>query len=542
MTVLDKVAEADLTPEVCNAITDRLNFRNDVLEMLMQHANCVNPPRSFFTFMQDYLSGMQKSHTLGNEVPEAFSTKLQRRLASTVPPRPMVTVSMNQVWSFWKNMLDDCRDVFTVHDAIHSQDLWTAYQIFAYSLPQPSTYPRALLQTFLTRDGLVTSRVSLRQFLEEDLQSLTLPASQLLTLNGDLYGKVCYGDDTVIECMQNFTDRFEHNFSNLYRTLCLNNCRIRRTSCQALLEWDNLQGQVEEIDSIIQDLGYEVPTNHLVGSSPTHSFSLSSWVYHHKLIVLRLTIQMGFGLATYAPDELAGMYWYLSHICDTHLGHLERISHFVTEKDTTIKQSRVGVKVKEKSIVECKHALERLYREYAWVKATQLLAGVLHGIFVLLQRTDIYTRKGPLYSSDLMRHEIRMKPFMGLSIPEPVGHQDFQMHVNMDGITTEGLLEQITHDCVEAKKAWESVSKTTWNVFPKSTAQVEESVLDQRWKADVKDCLKATIAASLCVLTLKKGLKSEEWQKKARKEVKLPDVGEKGRWHQWWILPLLPSP
>lgn len=508
----------------------------------MQHTSCISPPRSFFTSIQEYLIAMQKSHTLGKQVPEAFSTKLQRRLASTVPPRPMVTVSMDQAWSFWRNMLNDCRDVFTVHEAAHSQDLWTAHQIFAHSSPQPSTYPRALLQSFLTRDGLVTSRISLRAFLEEDLQSLTLPASQLLQAGANVYGKICYGDRTVTECMQNFTDRFEHNFNNLYRTLCLNSCRIRRTSCQALLEWDNLQGQVEEIDSIIQDLGYETPTIYLVGSPLTFSFSLSSWVYHHKLNVMRLTIQMGFGLAVYAADELAGMYWYLSNICDVHLSHLERISHFVTEKDTGIKQSRTDPKMKEKGIAECKRALERLYREYAWVKATQSLAGVTHGIFVLLHRVGIITRKGPLYSSDSMRHDIRMKPFLGLSIPEPIGDQDFQTQVDMDNVTTEDLLHQITVACAESKKAWEAVTKTTWNVFPKSENSEEDSVLDKRWKADVKDCLKATIAATLCVVTLKKGLKSETWKEKAQQEVKLPEVGEKGRWHQWWILPVLPSP
>lgn len=540
--MIDLIVIADLTPELSDAIVTRLQFRNDVLGMLMKHADSVSPPESFFDSMQNRLSFIQKGHGLGKEVPEAFSTKLQRRLASTVPPRPMVTVSMDQVWTFWRNMLNDCQDVFAMHEAAHSQDLWTAHQIFAHSSPQPSTYPRALLQSFLTRNGLVTSRISLRHFLEEDLQSLTLPASQLLHISGNEYGKACYSDQKVIECMQNFTDRFEHNFNNLYRTLCLNGCRIRRTCCQALLEWDNLQGQVEEIDSIVQDLGHEKPMIYLVGSPPTFSFGLSSWVYHHKLNIMRLTVQMGFALAIYAPEELAGMYWYLSNVCDVHLSHLERISHFVTEKDISIKHSGWNAKTKEKGVTECKHALERLYREYAWVKATQLLAGATHGIFVLLQRIGIFVRKGPLYSSDFMRHEIRMKPFLVLSIPEPVGHQDFSMEVDLQHLTSEDLLDQITSACSEAKRAWEGVSRTTWNVFPKVANSKEDSVLDRRWKADVNDCLKATIAASLCVVTLKKGIRDEAWKTKARKEVRLPDVGEKGRWHQWWMLPVLPPP
>ena len=539
--IYDEVMESDIGTELKLAIEARLSFRNNALDMLMQHPNGQSPLDSSCEDMRENLETAQETHSLSRIVPDAFSTKLQRRLASTVPPRPMVTVSMEEAWTFWQRMLDDCKNVFSVHQAAHSQDLFAAFHIFAYSSPQPSTYPRALLQSFLTRDNLVASRIEPLHFLEEDLKSLTLPASQLLLSNGERYGKLYYGNQRVGECMQNFADRFEHNFSNLYRALCLNSCRIRRTFCHALLEWDALQSQVEELDSVIQEVLQEKPTAYLPGLEPTFAFSLSSWVYHHKLNVIRLTVQMGFELMIYTPQELAGMYWYLSSICDAHLSHLERISHFVTAKDTAIKRSCKDSTAKDQGLQECKAALDRLYRQYAWVKATHLLASTMHMIFIVLQRFEIFVSGQPLYSSDMVRYEIRMKPFLRLSIPEPLSSEDFSKEVQVQYTTTEELLDQAKILGADAKKAWEQISKTTWNVYEKTEGDDGLSVLDERWTADVKDCLKAAIAASLCVVRMKKAQDDDAWKVQARKEARLPELGEKGRWHRWWIIPSLPS-
>ena len=132
-----------------------------------------------------------------------------------------------------------------------------------------------------------------------------------------------------------------------------------------------------------------------------------------------------------------------------------------------------------------------------------------------------------------------MKPFLSLSIPEPLSAEDFTKQTETADLTTDELLDQATKMSATAKRAWEDVSKTTWNVFPK-VEDVGTSVLDEKWSTDVKDCLKAAIAASICVLTLKKVKNDEEWKVKAMKEASLPSPGEKGRWHRSWIVPALP--
>lgn len=545
---IEALEESRIDNSLKQAIHVRLDFRMGVLETLMQHVDGRNPPKSLFSFLRDYLTEQQKTQHFGKTIEGAFSTKLQRRLASTVPPRPMVTVSMNDAWSFWTQMLNDCENVFSVQVAECSHDLFTAYLIFAYRAPQPSTYPRALLQCFLTlNDGLVGGRIDTLQFMEEDLRSLTLPASQLLSISANAYGRLYNGNQKVAQCMQTFVDKFEHTFINLYRALCLNGCRIRRTFCHALLEWDSKQGEIEEIDTIIQSELGEQPLPYPPGGEPTFSYSLSSWVYHHKLNVLRLTIQMGFDQMIYAPHELAGMYCYLSSICSMHLSHLERISHFVTAKDAAVKSSQLRSLLKQNATEECKQALDRLFRQYAWVKATQLLASTLHYIFIVLQRNGAFISSTPLYSSDALRYDIRMKPFLGLAAPEPLSSENHQRETLLQELSTDTLLQQASETASAAKKAWEEITKTSWHICPiaqgdgSNASQAGDGVLERSWNADVKDCLKASIAASLCVLTLRKMLGSKEWIAKARSEARIVSTGEKGRWHRWWIVPSIPS-
>lgn len=542
------LGESTIDEEFKRALRARLDFRIGVLELFMQQSDGKRPPDSLYRALQQNVRDQQKSERLGQVVEAAFSTKLQRRLASTVPPRPMVTVSMDQAWSFWNQMLGDCKDVFTAQVAKHSQDLFTAYQLLACGEPQPSTFPRALLQSFLTsNDGFVTGRVDTLRFMEEDLRSLTLPASPLLSISANRYGRLYNGNPRVAECMQDFVDKFEHTFINLYRASCLNNCRMRRTFCHALLEWDSKQGEIEDIDTIVQlELGGQA-----LQDSPDRqsdlAFPLSSWVYHHKLTLHRLTIQMGFEQMIYASHELAGMYQYLSSISNVHLGHLERISHFVTNRDADIKSSSMEASTKTEAITECKEALDRLFRQFAWIKATQLLASTLQIIFVVLQRNGVFVASAPLYSSSDLRYEIRMKPFLGLSVPAIQAPEDHARETQVQHLSTETILERASELGNAAKKAWEELAKTTWHALPLAqepstvAGKDDGKVLQERWTTDVRNCLKASIAAGLCVLTLRKMHNHPQWWVKARRETTIARAGEKGRWHRWWVVPSVPS-
>lgn len=59
---------------------------------------------------------INESHSLGRPVPEAFSTKVQRKLASTMPPRPIVQLSFEETNSHFKRLILDGKEVTNVLD------------------------------------------------------------------------------------------------------------------------------------------------------------------------------------------------------------------------------------------------------------------------------------------------------------------------------------------------------------------------------------------------------------------------------------------
>ena len=73
--------------------------------------------------MEMLWEAINKSHPLGITVPEAFSTKIQRKLASTMPPRPIVQLSFEDANIHFKRLIVDGKEVVKVLDFTDSQSL-----------------------------------------------------------------------------------------------------------------------------------------------------------------------------------------------------------------------------------------------------------------------------------------------------------------------------------------------------------------------------------------------------------------------------------
>jgi hypothetical protein len=94
-----------------SAIKARLEFRLKFLLGLQQDINIIQTRSvGHFEACLSLLPSMQQSSSAGQLVSEAFSWKIQRKLASTVPPRPMVTISLVDALAHLKRLF---------HDGIH---------------------------------------------------------------------------------------------------------------------------------------------------------------------------------------------------------------------------------------------------------------------------------------------------------------------------------------------------------------------------------------------------------------------------------------
>lgn len=332
--------------------------------------------------------------------------------------------------------------------------------------------------------------------------------------------------------------------------------------------------QAEDVDTQLRAFTLEDPLVIHSGSEPTYSYPLSSWAYHQKLRQIRLIVQLGFELSIYSPEEFPGMYWYLSHVCCTHLAHLDRIRAFVTASRRKPSNATSGQKAnaaagetadQKRAYERTLALLDRLTTELIAIDAFSLS---LHALYTLLFRHNLLpTRSSPEYkpySSDKLRYEIRMKPFLPIALPEFIPYEDFARETSMAGYSDTMVLDRAVRASANAKKSWEELLALgpTLSVSNGEASEKEsgERSIDEDWKKDVKNSLRACIGTSIAVMAVKKSMvaaataageadtdkKHKEVKKEASKgeskldlnlSVDIPEIGSKARWHDWWAVP-----
>lgn len=111
--------------DLVRALDCRLELRTAMLRALELAELRANPESLKLPWKQaTYVwENVNQSHGLGKPVPEAFSTKLQRRLASTLPPRPIVQLSFEETYINFRGLLEDAIEVNNVLRYTDSQSL-----------------------------------------------------------------------------------------------------------------------------------------------------------------------------------------------------------------------------------------------------------------------------------------------------------------------------------------------------------------------------------------------------------------------------------
>ncbi|KAL4878944.1 Mak10 subunit, NatC N-terminal acetyltransferase-domain-containing protein [Aspergillus karnatakaensis] len=526
---------------VKHALKIRLEFRNVFILGLQQDTNILQT-RSMDKFESclSILPSLSESRHLGKPVPEAFSWKVQRKLASTVPPRPMVRISIEDALAHLKRLYQDGIHLNQLLDYSGPSNLRAAVWALLSRKPQPSVYIRSLVQTLIMSKSTILGVVSAKQFIYDELAALILPSNILLEASLDETEVPSDPRFQIAQLMDGFVRRFTQPFVDTLRSACLNRCRIRRTVCHTIVDWDNLQMEAEDLDEQLRTLSEEPPLEFPNGDT-TYSYPLSSWTYHQKLIQFRLILQLGFELSIYAPEELAGMYWYLSHICSTHLGHIDRIRTFVVSAAKRNRSNPASYSTLRKSFL----LFDRITTQ---IVAIDALAISLHALYVLLARHKILpTASAPqAYSNDRLRYELRMKPFLHITLPEPVPYEEYSREATLQGDSDDIVMERATRAVGEARKAWETTLSNGPFLEDSEGPKPNAPAIEEDWKRDVKDTMRACIGASIAIETVKKAILAQKPRNSKQPHpqsqplnlrVEIPEPGSKGRWHDWWAVP-----
>lgn len=399
--------------------------------------------------------------------------------------------------------------------------------LFQARQPQPSVYVRTLLQHYLSGDMIILGTMSIRQILDEDLANFVLPASKLLDRGNDEVEVPTDPRFIAAEKMEVFRSRAAGTYLDILRTMCQNRCRIRRTLRHTIVDWDNLQLDAEELDMQLREFTKEEPIlDPKVSREPIYAFPLSSWAYYYKLRQMEWIVQMGFELELYQPDELSTMYWYLQYLSRTRLRHLERIRAFISRSITT-----PGSRIRDMGTaggLECANAQAFTSLSTLEASANAAFADAISCLFTVLDRLDLLPTVPQPYSDDHMRYEVRMKPFLGIGLPEPVPFADLTKLVTQPNETTLDILEFAAESTAAAKRALEGLAKL--NAEQGFCRGSHES-----WVADVKNALKSCIFTNITIATLRRAVEAagEDGKVKLKVEIPLPSA----RYHSWWIVP-----
>ncbi|KAI1965877.1 N-alpha-acetyltransferase, non-catalitic subunit [Ophidiomyces ophidiicola] len=557
-----------LDDAILEALRSRLTFRRQFLSTLELDISVIDSrvtdyPRACL----DQIDIIEKSMSIGQPVDAAFSHKIQRRLASTVPPRPIVKINQADAISFLKRLFKDAIDVQGILDSGCPYDLMKSVWILQSRKPQPSVYIRSLTQSLLLNELRVLGSKSIKQFVYEDLTDHVLPWSMLLDKRNEAVEVPSDPRYQIVKQMNAFVERVAQPFIDTYRTSCLNRSRIRRTLSHSVVDWDHLQVEAEDLDVHLRSLTTE-PAATLNGDEPTYAYPLSSWVYHQKLKQLRLLLQLGFELSVYSVEELPGLYWYLSHICATHLVHLDRIRSCVEiEYDRQKSQDTTKAPGNPERREAFRKTLKIIHRQSTELVATDAFAIALHALYTLILRYKLlpsaYLASNKHYASEKLRYELRMKPFFSVSLPEPVPFDSFLKESMLEERSDESVLDRAVAAIAEAKRSLEQcLSEGAFvgdQVIQKNDGKSGAkppplSCLLDDWTKDVKNSLRACIATSIAIGAFKKALTAASASQSKKQgpqrgvcvnserklpnlSIEIPEPGSKACWHDWWIVP-----
>ncbi|KAK0662942.1 putative MAK10 subunit [Cercophora samala] len=527
-----------ISDELAQALGFRLELRTAFLRAIELSVLRSNPESLSlpWTQMKAVWESIYQSRVLGQAVPEAFSTKIQRRLASTMPPRPIVKLSTEETYKHFKKLFVDGINVLNVLNYHDSQSLLNFVMTFQSQKPQPLVYIRTLLQSFLFKDMIILGKLSIRHVLDDDLSLVVLPASKLLDPANDLVEAPHHWRYALAHQMELFRQRAAQSYLDIFRAFCQNRCRIRRTLCHSIQDWETVQMDAEQIDQLLQHQIEEQPlvyppTGDAEGSGgigPTYSLPLSSWAYLYKLRLMEWIVQLGFELEIYAPDELGGMYWYLSELARSRARLVDRISFFIKHR-AAVQQETSPSSAQEVAFAKSK---QYLYQTSLDAAITWEMADALSNLYAAMGRLGLVVPPPRPYSTDEMRYDVRMKPFAAIGMPELPSWEVYRAATDRRQVETGRLLEDARLSLEQASRGLEVMERLS----EKDSFSVG---CFERWVGGVKGQIVAVDRAVGVVEVLKRRLRERGEGKKGGKELGLKvEIGkavEGG--HEWWVVP-----
>lgn len=522
------VSTANLPADVSEALKARLCFRRTYLACLI---NDIDDWADLITRMQI----IDRTNSLGQPLPEAFSDKVQRQLATSTPPRPMLQVSWKKACTKWTKMCADIVEAkrltsFWVCQSPHC--LQRAMWAFAYREPQPNTFARAYLQDRLFGSDRLTDDLSHFDLLLTDIRDLVLAGDPLA--DPDSF-QVELPSDPRHRCsrlIETFMDKVFEEYLNVYRIVCQNRCRIRRTFTQAIPILDGLETEAMQTDLELNTIAPREAIPNASGANVQLN-PLTSWTRFYKVEIMARTIQLGFETEIYLPDELCSMYYLLSVFAHQQCSRLELIERHVLVRTLNLLDRPQQNQRYAAEGVASRDWLRSLHLRWDAIRMMALALWRLCGILVAVKIIEPPKRD---FAQDQLLYDARMKPYLSVTNDPIPSLQDFT-RARQNIKTVETTCKSISMDVKEAKAHFAQLKLL-------SPEEAKYVGTEEQWKREMKQlettCVAIAVQASQLLRIAEKHGKKDARDGDSLKglvEVSIPVTG--ARYHDWWIVPML---
>ncbi|KAF2731433.1 Mak10-domain-containing protein [Polyplosphaeria fusca] len=523
--------EMEIDPTVRDAIIARLNFRKDFLSALDLECSLDFIDRYWPPVIAN-LDPINTTHQLGKAVPGAFSFKIQRRLASTVPPRPTVELDFSDAFSKLKQLCTDGEEAVRVMsldpDPLEYQSfLWA----FASRKPTPLPYSRSYLCTLLFQESSVSIPLS-------DLKSLVFPCSTILdpsnwALSPPRNPMMPKPHRLrLAHLIDEFVERAGQAYLDFWTALGQNRCRLRRMLNHVIIGWDQLQHDAGFVDDDLMRVVGEMGIQDQV-----IPFPLTTWTYHKKLWMIEKIVLLGFEQDIYLPDEYAGMYLFLSSVSRRRNALLQTVLDHFHDRRSALLHSDAHADAQE--VQDGAQYITSLLHEASGIRDLSL---ALSGFYTTLLYLRLIPRPTRPFSTPQLRDELRMKPFLTLTPQEMFPFPDLQAQILPYGaydapdsrlwedLRGEEYWRDIEGHIKGAKEAFAQVKKL-------GAKAARAGGVEGAWGKEVQGVLASCVALGVEVAGVRRAVGwGEGGEGEVRTKVKVEIPGEGGRYSGGWVV------
>lgn len=522
--------DLNISPVLRKAITDRLTFRLSLLRAF--DLDCpLDNLSSYWPPIYSLLPSINATQQLGRTVPGSFSTKIQRRLASTVPPRPIVELSFPDAFQKLTQLVTDCEEA-TRFTSLETDPLEFQSFLWAYASrsPTPLTYSRSYLATLLFHPQILNAAASLPL---TDVRTIVMPCSTLLDPTNWAYSPPQNAllpkppRLQIALLIDEFIERAGQPYLDFWTALGQNTCRLRRLMTHVITGWDQLQADAASIDSDLAMVVKRMGIQDEVMDAP-----LTTWTYAKKLWMVEKCILLGFEQDIYLPDEYATMYHFLSLISSRRKTLLTTINAHFTHRYSQLSKSH------HSEAIEVETAAKYITSLIDTATGIHHLAKSLSSFYTTLAYLNLLPRPLRPFSSQALRYELRMKPFLSLHPPEVPPFADTMAHVqpygpyNSDSDSdfsidkVSELLGNVERDAKFGREAF-------MRVVSSGAANAKAEGVKDSWEKEGKGLIKCCVAVGVAVGGLRGGTGKAKGEG-VNVRVEIPEMGT--RYADGWVV------